>query len=525
MNKLFLLLKVQLLSLLTSTSTSSKKKRATGITMLLIPVAACLYVSVVYVMGMVEVFPVEYQYISIYIIGLMTLIMLLIFGYQGASGHLFGFKDYDLLMSLPVSHRQVLTSKFVSFLILEYIYAFFLFIPAIIIVGINCNYSLLYYVLSFVSWLFLPIVPITISAILSFFSMYFAGKFKYTNMMNLLFNIILIAAIIGLSAGYQTLIMSDISTLESISMNISHYLPFMGWMFDGIFTHNYLLYLGGICFNVIVFIAFVYLFANYFMKLNGQIKKGYTVKNYRLEKVKTNSSFYALFLKEVHTYFSNSVYVLNTALFPIMGIGSAAYLFYQKDSLFVMIPHEFRPVLLPLAASCILFFTLTCCTTNSSISIEGKSFYLLRSLPIREKDIFKAKIGLNLLVIIPLTCIAVLIASMALQFTLFDILVLLAVVVASAIFVSVFGLILNLHYYRLEWSSPARIVKQSLPVFITTIGGMGVSGVFIALTFFLIEQMNPFLLTELLLMGLVIIDIGCIFYLNKNGVRLFRKIN
>ena len=99
MSNLGLLLKVQFLSLLKSNSQGSRKKKAAGLGTLLILGGVFLYMSVVYAISMVSMFPEGYKHITLYVMGIVTVLILLIFGYQSAGGHLFGFKDYDLLMS------------------------------------------------------------------------------------------------------------------------------------------------------------------------------------------------------------------------------------------------------------------------------------------------------------------------------------------------------------------------------------------------------------------------------------------
>ena len=93
-------------------------------------------------------------------------------------------------MSLPISKEEVLLSKFLSFLFLEYFYALFLLMPAIIIVGIVCKYGILYYILGIVAWVLFPIVPMVIASILAYLAMNLASRFKYKNLMNNIFYII-----------------------------------------------------------------------------------------------------------------------------------------------------------------------------------------------------------------------------------------------------------------------------------------------------------------------------------------------
>ena len=117
MSNLWLLIKVQFLGLLSRVGNGKSKKKVAGLGVLFLLGGVLMYMSVTYVMSMIFTFPKGYEYVSLYYMGAMTFIMLLVFGYQSAGGHLFGFKDYDLLMSLPVSKEEVLLSKFISFLV------------------------------------------------------------------------------------------------------------------------------------------------------------------------------------------------------------------------------------------------------------------------------------------------------------------------------------------------------------------------------------------------------------------------
>ncbi len=526
MNNLFLLMKVQLQSiLLRQRNGSNKKKKAAGIGTLFILAAAFMYMSVVYVTGMVMTFPEGYQYIALYVMGFMTVFMLLIFGYQSAGGHLFGFKDYDLLMSLPVRKSEVLISKFLSFLFLEYFYGFFLLAPSIVIVGWKCQFGFSYYLLGILAWMILPMVPMVLAAVLAYCSMYMAGKFKYKNLMNNVFYMVLMAVVFVLIFYYQTLMQKDAAQLLDVLRNITTYAPFMGWLFDGMVFGDWIHYLAGLIMNLTVFVLFVVVFSRSFMKLNGQIRSGYKEKNFKLGKSKAKSSFNALLSKELRTYFANNVYFMNTAIMPVLMVLGLGYLcFFQLDA-----TKEFlslvEGMLMPLLCGAILMFSLMSCTTNSSISLEGKNFDILKTFPVDTHDIFKAKVTLNLLVILPCSFLCSLMALIFFGLSIPDFLLCLLTSLTSSLFISMLGLILNLHFYRLDWDNAAVVVKQSMPVFITTLGGMVVGMGAMALGVYLLDYLAPVMIVLLLNGFLLLLDIGCFLYLKTGGSQQFYKIH
>ena len=525
MNNLVLLLKVQLGGLLTNTTQFSKKKKLAGVGSLLFLGGIFLYMSVVYTMSMVMTFPTGYQYITLYVMGLMTLFMLLIFGYQSAGGHLFGFKDFDLLMSLPLSKEEVLLSKFLSFTILEYFYTLFLLVPAIIIVGVVSGYGPLYYLLGIVTWILFPIVPMVFASVLAYLSMRMASRFKYKNLMNNIFYVVLMAVVFLVIFGYQSLLQGNATQLVNLLENIREFAPFIGFLFDGMIFHDFVNFGLGAVLNIVVFILFVFIFSKSFMKLNGQVNTGYKDKNFKLTKSKANSAYFALFMKELRMYFSYSVYFMNTAVMPIITVGGFLYAcLTMKDDLF-MIMNLFPGYTLLLLCGSIFTMTLMSCTTNSSISLEGSNFDNLKTYPIDTMDIFLSKMSVNLLVVLPFGFICAILAKVFLDITFIEMLLMMLTTVTSGYFISALGLILNLHFYRFDWDNVARIVKQSMPVMITTLGGMSVGVGIVVLGINLSRVISPNFLVLVLNGLLLIIDIAFHVYLNTDGRKQFNKIH
>ena len=173
----------------------------------------------------------------------------------------------------------------------------------------------------------------------------------------------------------------------------------------------------------------------------------------------------------------------------------------------------------------ILMMTLMSCTTNSSISLEGSNFDSLKTYPIDTMDIFKAKLSVNLLVVLPFGMICSIIAFIFLNITFTEMLLMMMTSLTSSYFISVFGLILNLHFYRFDWDNVARVVKQSMPVAITSIGSMVVTIGFVMLGINLSNVIDGTLLVLILNIILFIIDILLYVYLKTGGKKQFNKIH
>lgn len=523
MRNLYILLKVQLRNLfLRSGKQFSSKKKAVGFGAILVPALLFLYLSITYSFMLSISFENEYQYLVLYLMGFISLLMLVLFGFQSAGGHLFGFKDYELLMSLPVTRFEILTSKFLSFLLLQYFYSLFLILPAMGVVAYQLQPSLSYYLLGIITFLILPLVPMILVSILAYVAQYIVQNFKYKAIVQNIISFAFIGLILYGSLKIQNLINLNATSLNQLGEVLGKYLPFMTFLFDGMIFQRWDLFILGIFLNIGAFALFIVIFARYFMRLNGKIKQGITVENFQLTHSKKQSVLKALLKKEAKSYFSNSTYVMNTLVFPILAFMGCIYLIFIQDQIHAM-PNLIKMTLFPFMIGIVLMASLTACTTNSSISLEGNRIYLLKSLPIKAKTIFDAKILLNCLVIIPLNTLSILLVSFVLHFTFFQTISLILILVLSAIFISYFGIILNLHYYRLDWESSVMVIKQSMPVFITLFLGLILSMIVMFMSRLWIHRANLLAIGVMIALGLL--DGLLMAYLYSHAEKLLNQIN
>ena len=140
-------------------------------------------------------------------------------------------------------------------------------------------------------------------------------------------------------------------------------------------------------------------------------------------------------------------------------------------------------------------------------------------------DIFNAKMSVNLMVTLPFGFVSGILSFIFLKISLIEVLLMMLTACTSGYFISALGLILNLHFYRFDWENVATVVKQSMPVFITTMGGMVVGAAVIGLGFTLQEMIQPIILVLLLNVILFIIDLLFYFYLKNGGRKQFYKIH
>ena len=112
--------------------------------------------------------------------------------------------------------------------------------------------------------------------------------------------------------------------------------------------------------------------------------------------------------------------------------------------------------------------------TAPSVSLEGKSIWLLQSLPVSPWRVLKAKIKLHLiLTLIPMYILTVCVLSVCAPSFEYVILIPLTVT-AFAVVMALSGLCLNLKSPNLGWKNETVPIKQSLSVTVALFGGWAV---------------------------------------------------
>lgn len=224
---------------------------------------------------------------------------------------------------------------------------------------------------------------------------------------------------------------------------------------------------------------FIKIFIKLFEKINELLSEGDSGLNKNRIVIEKNSVLKSLIKKELSMYFSIPIYVINTIIGPaIILLGSLATIFLEKEEILrVLEINASEEFTLILVIGFLIGTISLSCTTNSSISLEGKNLWILKSLPIRVMDVFKGKIILNLILVLPVT----LIASIIFKFTLgYSYLELLYVVVLTGIYatiISIIGIIANLFFPRLNWTSATQVVKQSFSVILVMLASLVIVGI------------------------------------------------
>ena len=188
-----------------------------------------------------------------------------------------------------------------------------------------------------------------------------------------------------------------------------------------------------------------------------------------------HSPMAALYLREMRRYFSCTSWFSNTvvgyllmAAFPLLLLlGGTRVL--QSLELTNETAGRFLPVILGLMA-------VLMPVTSSSISLEGSQWSLLRTMPVRTRDLLLAKILLNLTIALPCWLVAVIGGLLAVRPQGLSVLWLVVVPALYCIFGAVAALRINLAFPQLHWQTETQAVKQSAAALLSMLAGFAAAG-------------------------------------------------
>lgn len=510
-----------------TTNKKEKKKILFSCTTMVIGAIAIGYMITIYSVLMASALEsIGFLELLLTIGGLVSTLVVLFTSVYKAQGVLFNSRDYEMLMSLPIKNSTILTSKLINLLIVNWLFTMFSLIPPAVIYFIKVdNLSILYFVILIIAVIFIPLIPVVIASLLALVISYFASKVRYKNLVTILASITLVLLFMISSFKLQSIMEYFIANSTSIMEGIGKIYPPILFLTNALKDVNFIELIKFVAISSISFIIFVVLFSKVFRNINLRFAENYKKANYKMTTLKTSSIRQALIKKEIKNYFSTPMYILNTMIGMILIVVVAgATLFVDGQMLATYLEMPYVAEYIPLNILAILAFGIgLSCTTNSSISLEGKNLWIIKSLPISAKDIFIGKIVLNLIITIPLALIANIMFAIGLKISFIALVWNIIITLVYSILSAILGLLTNLYFPKLDWVSPTVVVKQSASVLITMLSTFMIIalpvGVFII---FKITNISVFLFITLIILILTLII--TIILLNTKGIEKFNKL-
>lgn len=501
-NKLWLLLKMQYkatMRLSTSDAKAQKKREAalergeeapvvkkdagsTGYTVMMTVVGVLVVVVVVAfsllmgmglgAVGMLDLMPAVFM--------MAASVMALITTIYKTNGLLFGFKDYDLIMSLPVKTSTIIASRLMILYFMNLMFTALLMLPSSVVYAILANPPIAFWPIMIICLLMVPLVPVVLATIVGSIISWVSSHFKRKNGANIVFTLIALFAWMLFCMNMNG-VAENIALYGDTIMNTLYGIyPLTRLYMEAVTQFNVLSFLLFALISLGAFALFAVVVSKFFIRLNSAITANRTKSNYKMQALKITSPKKSLLKKEFKRITSSSNYMLNSCMGLIMAVVASALVliigpmqalsFVGYDRILEQV--NFSGTLASLASMALSFFAVLTCPSAASISIEGKSLWIMKSLPVKARDIIMSKLKVNLILVAVAIVISATLLNIALKPDPLHAILLYLTPLVYGLFTSFAGISLNLKYPNFNWNNELEVIKRGKPMSIMVMVGM-----------------------------------------------------
>ena len=456
---------------------------------------------------------------------LATFSIILLFGIFEVKSELFDAKDNDLLIPLPIAARDIFLSRLLTVLIYNYIEGAIVLFPAIgVYLAFGGGIAGLFGGL--LGFLIFPLLATAISAFLGYALAFVSARVKNRSAVTVVLTVLfLVLYFWGYNAMMQGLdaVFEDMSAVgASLAAKLS-FLRFIGELGTLSSLSSVLLVLGA-C-GLVVTLSYLWLSKNYFALAKiTPVTAGVSKKAARISE--RTSPVRSLAKKELSRFLSSGTYITNTAIGLLFELFLAGALLLKGRELIVMLIAELGlsvDGVALLALGVLLSLVPMTYISAPALSLEGKSLWILKSLPLSARDVLTGKLLPHVTVSAPFHLVASVLMIVALVPSLPMALLLLLLPQLASVGYGAFGLFLNTLFPRFNYENEAQPIKQSLPVLLSSIAPTFLSfGLMVGLFFLVLLGWT--LLASLLLLLLSLL--GCaiaLVLLYTVGARRYEK--
>lgn len=470
MRKFGALLKVSFWGMLYSMNLAggSRKRRVSGAGILALAGGLMLALSASYSFslstvlsqqGMLDLLPL--------LMSMIAVILCAAFSLFGAQGILFNTRDMDLALSWPVSPLELVLSRLLA-LYLENLFLLGVWmLPVWFAWMLQGGCTVSGFISLPVGVLLLAFIPCVLAMTAGFVLALISSRFSHKALIS---NLLYLLLLVGIFAGSFSL-QNQAFQMDSPFFSSWPMRPFL-W-FTGVLKlqDTSLAALAAVC--LLPFLLVAWLISLRYSAILTLLSSHRARFDYRLTRQHSAGKMRVLIGREFRRYFGISIYLFNTGIgLLLLAVGAIAAVL-QKEQLQLLM-NELGSDSLPMTAVLALtvgFILAMTQPTSCSISLEGEQLWILKSAPLQPSELFGSKIRMQLILVLPFLAVCVPVMGWALGTTAAQTAALLTAAVAMALCVAPMGLVVNLHFPKLDAPNPTVVVKQSAATLVGLLAG------------------------------------------------------
>ncbi|MBQ9370501.1 MAG: hypothetical protein IJU10_05480 [Clostridia bacterium] len=467
----------------------------------------------------------EMSFLYYFVMGLIAIAIGLLGSIFNAYNTIYNAKDNELLLSMPIPPRHIVFVRITSVAALSMLYEGVVLVPAFLARVISKPASALVVINHLLLFLFVTLFVVALTLVLAFVVAAIARKVKRKSLVTVVTSLVFIVIYYycyfkaqGVLATLMT--MTEVPSAIKKGLFLFYY---MGLAAEGDAAGMAIFAAVSAAAFFLAYVVISLLFRRFAVARSSTAVKG------KVGEVRSAKPQAALFKREWKRYLSLPIYILNCSFGTLMMLLAGVLVFVKADLFTVVLDgvNQAFPNIKGgvFAAAFVYLVAATNDLTAPSVSLEGRSLWLIRSMPVSTVDIFKAKVALHLaLTVLPALFMG---AAFVYAFRLdaLSAVLLLLSVPAFVLFSATFGLMMNILKPFLDWKNETIAVKSGLSVLVSIFGMflfvLALALLFLPLSAWIADTWYLLIMLVLFVVG----DVLFIKWLQTVGVRKFEALS
>ncbi len=487
------LVKIKLLGLLGSMGGKSARAKK-GISKGKLVLLAILYVYVLVVFGFLfgsmfsqlTVFNeagIGWMYFAIYAI--ISFVLMIIGSAAIAKAQIFDAKDNDLLLSMPIPSSYIIISRILTLVVMNFAYFLSVLIPAVIVWAAHVGFGVLGAIAFIILSAGLLLLSTAMGVLMGWVIALISRKAKSKTLISVIFTLGFLAVYFYFYTSAQKYLELIVQNGAVIAGKLKVALPL--YWFGSAISDGKLVYM--LLAALVCIAPFAIVFWVLSKTFNRIITDSHATTRIKEKRARFDAASpkKALFRREASHVFASAPYLLNSGMGVVMGVIAAVFLIVKSDMISTALAsvEMARNIMASMLICGAIFLIGMIYFSSATISIEGKTLWILRSLPMSSKEIIVSKLRFHILATAPVTVmmwIAInVVCFVNWAFVIYSFLILAVYTLLTANI----GMIENLRHPMLDWTDETVAVKSGMSVMFTKFINMAITFLPLLLIIFL----------------------------------------
>ncbi|MGM9619082.1 MAG: hypothetical protein ACI3W8_04530 [Oscillospiraceae bacterium] len=391
-----------------------------------------------------------------------------------AKAQLFEARDNELLLAMPIRPGQILLSRMAFLLIVNLLLGLVVALPAGFVwyrTGVWSAAGMGFFFLLLIA---LAFFAVAVSALFAWLLSLLTARIRRKSLFVTVFSLLFFALYFYVIQQANQFVLDLAAKGESLAAGLGAVAP-LYWAGRAMAE-------GGLGFLLKAAVCLLLPFVLAYLLLSRSFLKAATAHRsmakvrYQEKELRVSGLSRALYSREMSRFLSSSAYVVNAGLGALFTLVAAGAIVWKREDLLAlaaMLPEELSPYLVPMLILALCLCAGMTTISAASISIEGHSLWVVRSLPVTAREALRAKLQVHFTVALPPVLLAELAAALVLRPTGLLLAALLLVPAAFTAVMGQLGLLLDLRGARFDWISETQAVKSNLSVLFSILIGWG----------------------------------------------------